>query len=227
MEPPSPRATLPGLVSKPVKKRPGRRNAPKKTGPPPKTTITRAARQKQPVLNRALRDLRLIEMRGEGRTLAEMSRVDGRTQRTIEGILQAHRAYGIVGGDKLLKQDPVTIMREMLNRMETIYQAAFEAAMEAEGTSARLAGLKLMLDAQVRKMEMAQHLGLLPRQLGTFRHVIDLRQIGETMVEALLAVQRGEKTPEDAMEVFREIAGYGKPALPEGDVDGEAEEAAA
>lgn len=178
-------------------------------------------------MNRALRDLRLIEMRAEGRTVEEMSRIDGRTKRTIEGIIQAHRAHGIVGGDKLLKQDPVTIMREMLNRMETIYQAAFEAAMDAEGTSARLQGLKLMLDAQVRKMEMAQHLGLLPRQLGTFRHVIDLRQIGETMVETLLAVQRGEKTPEEAVIVFREIAGYGKPALEEGNVDGNATEEAA
>jgi hypothetical protein len=194
----------------------------KVTGAAAETAATPRARenprQKEPLINRALRDLRVIQWKSEGHTAREIAQMDGRAERTIKGILESHREHGIRGGAALLQRDPISMMEESLNRVETIYQAAFEAVLEAEGITTRLSALRMMMDAQVRKMDLLQHLNLLPRQLGTFRHVIDLWQIGEQMVDMLQAVENGEKSPEDAIRFFRGLANYGRPEIPEASV---------
>lgn len=185
-------------------------------------TSRESARQKEPLINRALRDLRVVQWKAEGYTVPEIARMDGRAERTIKGILESHAAHGVTGSAALLQRDPITLMEEALGRVEAIYQAAFEVALDAEGVTSRIASLRLMMDAQLRKMELLQHLGLLPRQLGTFRHVLDIREIGEQMVTVLLAVEQGEKTPGDAVVFFRKLANYGRPGIPEQAGHGEA-----
>jgi len=221
-------------VTEPAKKRQAKPGPGTRAKTPSKTrnrSGTRAAttktpvRQKQPTVNRALRDLRVVELKAQGLPMGEVARIDGRSERTVHGILESHASFGISNSADLLRVDPVTIMQRMLDRVETVYGAAFETALESREGSARVGALRLMLDAQLRQMEMLQHLNLLPRNLGTFRHVIDLRSIGERMVQALEAVEADKMTLGEAKDVFRELAGYGKPQIEA--VDGVATEEAA
>lgn len=164
-------------------------------------------------------------MKAQGLPMAEIMQIDGRSERTLHGVLESHARFGISNSADLLRVDPVTIMQRMLDRVETVYAAAFETAMDSREGSPRVGALRLMLDAQLRQMEMLQHLNLLPRNLGTFRHVIDLRAFGERMVQALEAVEADKMTLGECKDVFREAAGYGKPQLAA--VDGVATETGA
>lgn len=161
--------------------------------------------------NRAFRDLIALEMLADGTSYPEVSAVDGRSESALRVLKKKYAASGS-GVPDLLNEDPVRIIENMLRRKQVAWRLFAQVAMDSEGT-ARIAAIKGMLQADERTVELLQHVGKLPRELGTLRHVIDVREIAEKMLTALDQMDAGEITPGEVRVAFEELAGIGAPAV--------------
>lgn len=161
--------------------------------------------------NRAFRDLIALEMLADGTSYPEVSAVDGRSESTLRLLRKKYAASGS-GVPDLLNEDPVRIIENMLRRKQVAWRLFAQVAMASEGT-ARIAAIKGMLQADERTVELLQHVGKLPRELGTLRHVIDVREIAEKMLTALDQMDAGEISPGEVRVAFEELAGIGAPAV--------------
>ena len=62
-----------------------------------------------------------------------------------------------------------------------------------------------MLDADERVLLILQSTGHLPRELGTLRHLVDVRHIAITMIDAVRALENGERTPAEVRSMFEDL----------------------
>lgn len=189
----------------------------------PATSAARARKiAKTTVIGRLLRDHLVFEFHLQGKSAAEIAKLDGRTLKTIQRLVERYEREGLSRQEKLLEQAPVKIIEDMLRRSQLAWEIAATTAIHTEADSVRIGGVRTMLDADERILEVLQSTGHMPRELGTLRHLVDVRAIAITMIEAVRALETGDRTPAEVRGTFEDLL-----ALTEGREDDHEERAPA
>lgn len=161
-------------------------------------------------VDKAIKDMLVVQMKGEGIPIEEIARRDGRSDRQIRRVLEIYATNGL-GGRGLLDKDPVKLVEEMVDRTMAVWKIAAQMAATAKGENSRIGALNTMLRAEERLLSVLQSTGKLPKELGTMRHVIDLRALGAKMLDALDAWERGDADAESVRKVLYNAMGYDGP----------------
>lgn len=172
------------------------------------------AHQVRSSLTRALRDLTVWEMHLDGMPDSKIAELDGRTRRAITDVVMKFKADPPGdAGDRLLNKDPVTIIEDMIRRTRHAWRTAALTAVVADSDTGRVGAVRTMLEADGRLLTLLQSTGRVPKELGTLRHVLDLRAIGERMLNALDSFEAGELDAAGVRAVFEEMVGLGRPQI--------------
>lgn len=185
---------------------PAEKSARKPSGPPP-------GRPSLSPSQRIARDSLIFQRAAEGWRQGEIAREAGIDTRQVRNILKK----GMDGGDvRLLRKDPVEIVEWALTEYLNSYQGYTAHAAEAVGQE-YISAMKARDAVMERITRLLQATGKLPRELGTLRHIVDLRAIGERVLIAMDDFEAGEISASKVREVFEEVAGIGRPQLPAGE----------
>lgn len=177
-----------------------------------------AKAHRQTAAGQIMRDMLVYELHLQGMKADAIARQDGRTTAGIKAVIRKQEKANL---EKLLEHAPVKIVEGMLRRSQMAWRMAATIAAHAEADATRMTAIRTMLDADERVLEILQSTGHLPRELGTLRHLVDVRHIAIKMIDAVRDLESGERSPEQVRGVFEDLL-----ALTEGDVI-EGEEVAA
>jgi hypothetical protein len=156
-----------------------------------------------------MRDLLAYELSCQGMKVSAIAKQDGRSEKVIrEAIDRQARA----GAEAMMQMAPLKVVESMLRRSQTAWKMAAACAAHAEADTTRLAAIRTMMDADERVLEILQSTGHLPRELGTLRHLVDVRSIAIQMIDAVRALESGERSPAEVREVFEAMV-MDEPAL--------------
>lgn len=158
-----------------------------------------ASRGKATQVGVIMRDLLVHEQHLDGMSPADIAKQDGRSTAVIRQVIRRHQG---ISPDSLLALAPVKIVEKMLRRSETAWRMAAAIAAGTEQDATRVTAIRTMLDADERVLEILQSTGHLPRELGTLRHLVDVRHIAVSMIDAVRALENGTRTPAEVREVF-------------------------
>lgn len=153
---------------------------------------------------RALRNAVIIQRVAEGwkwKDIAEEAQI---TERMAKVVAAQERERP---GMRLLERDPVQIIEWLLKEHERAVMVYTLIALEAQDDKARIGALRGRDAAMQRVLEILQHTGTLPKELGTMRHVIDIREFALKMTDAIEAFERGEIEAAQVKSTFRQLAG--------------------
>lgn len=198
-------------MAKKDEKAPGQpRETPRKNDSPEQSEVRTS-------VTKAMRDLAVWEMALDGMGATEIAKLDGRTDRQIRQIISDFKKNP-PGSTSPLEQDAVQIIEGLLRRTQFVWRSAAMTAVSADSDNSRIGALKVMLEADAKLLGILQHTGKMPRELGTLRHVLDLRAVGEAMVDVIDRFAAGEASVEEVRSHFRELAGLGR-ELPVADAE--------
>jgi hypothetical protein len=169
-----------------------------------------AKAHKTTAVGMAMRDMLAYELSLQGMTPAAIAKQDGRDPVTIRKVI---RREAKADPESILALTPVKIIEAMLRRSQTAWKMAAAIAAHADNDSTRTTAIRTMLDADERVLLILQSTGHLPRELGTLRHLVDVRHIAITMIDAVRALENGERSPAEVRGVFEELL-----ALTDGEV---------
>lgn len=96
--------------------------------------------------------------------------------------------------------DPFEVVGEVLAQWDSLIERLALLAEEADQDSVRVAALRAQADALRTRLILCQAVGLLPRDLGLFRHEADVRAVAR----AILSVFDEHHVPDDAVAAVRE-----------------------
>lgn len=179
------------------------------------TTKRRGSVKPKTGWERGVRDMIILQMAADGATNEAISVADGRSITQIKRIRKVYEDEGLIGGKVLLDKDPVKIIEGMLDRAMMTWRMAADLALETTHDMGKIGALKVMIQADARTQELLQSINKLPRELGTLRHVIDIRQIAVVLLDVVDRLEKGEATPDEARTKLLEMVGYGSGRGPE------------
>lgn len=166
--------------------------------------------------SKAIRDRIVVQLRIEGRPLAEIGAFDGRSARQIERVLAAYEQHVAEHGElpSELDMDPLAILRASLHRYgfqrALLYQAAANAS-----TSAELVGaVKALAAIEEKQVAVLSAVGLLPHELRALSRLMEVRQLADALDRMLDELEAGTITPQQVRTRVADWAGV--PAVIEG-----------
>jgi hypothetical protein len=146
-----------------------------------------------------MRDLLAYELSCQGMKLSAIAKQDGRSEKVIREVIERMAKQG---SEALMEMAPLKVVESMLRRSQTAWKMAAATAAHAEQDTTRIAAIRAMMDADQRVLEILQSTGHLPRELGTLRHLVDVRSIAIQMIDAVRGLESGERTPAEVRAVF-------------------------
>lgn len=153
---------------------------------------------------------------------------DGRSQQTLERVVKDYLDH-VDNGELVespLDADAIELVRTSLERLAEIRDTAAELVTRAENQNAVIGALRTQLRAEKQYVELLQGVGKLPRELGTLRHLVEIRAVAQRLNELLGEFEAGKIT---ATQVRLELDQFtGVPQLDEDDAgedDGEVTDA--
>jgi len=139
---------------------------------------------------------------------AEIVKRDGRQRRTLERVVDDYLKH-VEEGDAVrpLDRDPVELIESMLNELTVmrdtmaglVQTSEHEAVVVAAGREWR------RLVKEVR--ELLQGVGKLPHELGTMRHLIEVRELADVLDRLLDRLEAGTITPQELRAQVAEWSG--------------------
>jgi hypothetical protein len=169
-----------------------------------------AKAHKQTTAGQIMRDMLVYELHLQGMSPKAIAAQDGRTTAGIKAVIRRQENANL---ERLLEHAPVKIVEGMLRRSQMAWRMAATAAAHAEQDGVRITAIRTMLDADERVLQILQSTGHLPNELGTLRHLVDVRHIAIKMIDAVRDLESGERSPEQVRGVFEDLL-----ALTEGEV---------
>ena len=170
------------------------------------TSATERQRQAKAHLNTAtgmaMRDMLVYELHLQGMGVQAIADSDGRGVSMIRKVIERQ---GRQAPEKLLEMQPVKIVEAMLRRSQMAWRLAAQTAAHAQQDSVRIGAIRTMLDADERVLLILQSTGHMPRELGTLRHLVDVRHIAVRMVDAVRSLESGERSPAEVRGVFEDL----------------------
>lgn len=174
---------------------------------------------KGPRLNAAqqsIRDSWIMARIAQGWTWEEAAKEAGIAVKTAKEAVRRRKQVL----PNLLEQDPVKIVEEVIQAFQSD-AGDFEkmaAAYAESNPSAAIGAKKAAQDARWRMMVLMQSLGILPRQLGTLRHLVEIRGVVGVVIGAVDDFEeavRGMKLPKAKREEILEASGAVRKELEE------------
>lgn len=160
-----------------------------------------------------MRDLLAYELHCQGMSDERISAQDGRSITQIKTVIEKQAKSGT---EALMEMAPLKVVESMLRRSQTAWKMAAATAAHAENDGMRIGAIRTMMDADQRVLEILQSTGHLPRELGTLRHLVDVRSIAIQMIDAVRGLETGERTPAEVRQVFEAMVMEEEPRAIEG-----------
>lgn len=180
----------------------GPRREPKDSGQGPRLTNAQ----------RVARDALIVQRRAQGWNMADIAEEAGIQVPAVSKIIARDADARDV---RFLDQDPVETIEFTLREYHSSLVMYLMAAREARSTAEYVTAIRGKDATLERITKLYQAVGKLPRELGTLRHVIDFRGIGQEMVRALDALEAGEASVVEVRRFFELLTGIGKPGGPD------------
>jgi hypothetical protein len=151
---------------------------------------------------RQLRDRQVIAMRLiERLPWAEITLRDGRTERQLRRIVADYEERagddGLVAASAL-QRDPVQLIEAELDRLEMLRDSVVGIMLDASTDAVALGAARTWLAVEQQYVQLLQAVGKLPKELGTFRHLLDVRELAIQLDRLLDGLESGERTPAEA-----------------------------
>lgn len=148
--------------------------------------------------------------------LAELRRA-GATDSELRGILglKPDDALPLVPdpadapGD-MLREDPAELVSALLRRTQLAWRLYAESALRETG-SVRVRAVAGMLEADAKATSLLQHVGRLPKDLGSLRHLLEVRGAARELLSAVEGLEAGTLSPGDVRAVLLRYAGLPGP----------------
>ena len=149
-----------------------------------------------------MRDMLVYELHLQGMSPKAISDSDGRSENRIRQVIERQSRSS---PEKLLDLQPVKIVEAMLRRSQMAWRLSATTAAHTENDGIRIGAIRTMLDCDERVLLILQSTGHMPRELGTLRHLVDVRHIAVRMIDAVRGLESGERTPEEVRGTFEEL----------------------
>ena len=132
---------------------------------------------------------------------AEITLRDGRTERQLRRIVADYEKRtgddGLVAASAL-QRDPVQLIEAELDRLEMLRDAVVAIMLDASTDAVALGATRTWLAIEGQYIGLLQAVGKLPKELGTFRHLLDVRELATQLDRLLDGLESGERTPAEA-----------------------------
>lgn len=160
--------------------------------------------KKGTALAKVERDRRIVADRARGlswQKIAGRHEVDERTCR------RAWQAWMDEEKPNLTGRDPLDVVFELVQHYEAWSEELAEIADAAEQDNNKIGAIKAQIDCELRKTELLQATGILPKQLGKLRVEMDIRY----MTTQILALFDKYGMPVDAQRELLAVLGRAQP----------------
>lgn len=155
-----------------------------------------------------MRNAIVIELKLEGATWAEVTEVDGRTERQLRRVWDQWRAQP--RQVELLNRRPMENLEALIRRLRLSWRLFAHEAAHAEQDTARIAAVRGMMQADAQLTEVLMAVGHLPENLSLAASEDALRELARTMANVMHDVMEGKMSLEEAQGVFDGIVHPGK-----------------
>lgn len=138
------------------------------------------------VAQNRLRDTVMLQRLAQGWGLEAIAAEAGITEDAArERVARARKNHPLV-----LTLDPVQVVEDVLLGLQLSigdFEALSSAAVEQQNIAAAVGAKKGADGARLEVIQLMKDIGRLPEDLGDFRHLIDLKEVAATMVQAVEA----------------------------------------
>ncbi len=155
---------------------------------------------------RELRDSYIALRAGQG---ADAERIGEEVGLSADWVRRILREQETNGPPDLIREDPLDVVTGLLDGYQRDLRALMLMSLTTENEPVALGAMKAAQDTRGRIIELLQHTGRLPRDLGTLAGVVQLRTLAAQLVDVLWQAEEGRATVRDAIEVIEEFRGLG------------------
>ena len=147
---------------------------------------------------------------------------DGRQERTLRRVVDDYLA-NVESGDAVrpLERDPLDLIESMVNELmvmrDTMLGIIQSSADERVTVTAAREWRRLVKEVR----ELLQGVGKLPRELGTMRHLVEVRELSDMLDRSLDRLEAGEISAQELRAQVAEWAGVKQLPAGSGDDAGE------
>ncbi len=142
---------------------------------------------------------------------------DGRAERTLRGVVNDYLKH-VEEGDfmRTLDRDPVELVESMLSELTVMRDTMVGLVQSSDNEAVVVAAGREWRRLVKEVRELLQAVGKLPRELGTMRHLVEIRELADVLGRLLDGLEEGTVTPQEVRMQVAEWAGVEvpRPQLP-------------
>lgn len=144
----------------------------------------------------------------EGLGWSEIVKKDGRQERTLRRVVDDY-LKNVEDGDavKPLERDPLDIIESMVSELAIMRDTMQALVARSDDEKTVVAGVREWRRLVKEVRELLQGVGKLPRELGTLRHLVEVRELSEKLDGWLDRLEDGRITPQELRAQVAEWAG--------------------
>lgn len=133
---------------------------------------------------------------------------DGRQERTLRRVVDDYLKH-VEEGDAVrpLQRDPIELIEGMLNELTVMRDAMVGISQSSDQDSVVVAAVREWRRLVKEVRELLQGVGVLPKELGTMRHLVEVRELAETLERLLDRLEEGTITPAELRAQIAEWSG--------------------
>jgi hypothetical protein len=144
----------------------------------------------------------------EGLAWGEIVARDGRTERTLKRVVDDYLAH-VEEGDAVrpLERDPLDLIASMLDELGVMRDTMVAVVQGSDNEGAVIAAAREWRRLVKEIRELLQGVGKLPKELGTLRHLVEVREMAAVLDALLDKLEAGTIGAADVRTQIAEWAG--------------------
>jgi hypothetical protein len=145
---------------------------------------------------------------------------DGRQERTLRRVVDDYLKH-VEEGDfmRTLDRDPIELIESMLNELTVMRDVMVGLVQSSDQEAVVVAAGREWRRLVKEVRELLQGIGKLPHELGTMRHLVEVRELADVLDRLLDRLEAGTITPQELRAQVAEWSGVQQ--LPPAPVEGE------
>lgn len=153
---------------------------------------------------------------------AEIVRKDGRQERTLRRVVDDYLA-NVESGDAVrpLERDPLDLIESMVNELTVMRDTMLALVQSSTDERVTITAAREWRRLVKEVRELLQGVGKLPRELGTMRHLVEVRELSDMLDRNLDKLEAGDITPQELRATVAEWAGVKQIEAADDDGSGE------
>ena len=139
---------------------------------------------------------------------SEIVKRDGRSERALRAVVNDYLEH-VQEGDAVrpLEQDPIDLLASLLNELTIMRDRMVAMAMESTNEPVVIGATREWRCVVKEIRELLQAVGKLPRELGTMRHLVEVREMAKVLDGLLDGFEAGEIRRQEVRAQLAEWAG--------------------